>query len=87
MSLDFICSCEIINNEQINIPKSANCYKLSSGNILFFKTNPEARFCKIPLYASSISFDMQKHKFNINYGKPVYRYSNGYDLQEDKVLK
>jgi len=74
MALEFICSNEIIMSKKIEIPKSANHYKLKSGKIKFFYVNSLSKELKeIPIRAKTVAFDnYSKRSYWIEYGKPTF---------------
>lgn len=87
MALEFLLSVKIEpwKETRISIPEGANYYKLKSGKIKFFRVNPtpERKMVKIADNACEIKIYMQKHCFNINYGKPLFYDAEGNDLNMD----
>ena len=81
MALEFICSEIIESGKRIKIPKGANCYRLKSERIKFFRANPKKRFMEIPIVAREVSFDMEGNSFTIEYGEPRFYDSAGNDLK------
>lgn len=73
MALEFICSNNIEYEKRIKIPESANCYRLNSGKIKFFRVNLNAKDINFIIEnATEISFDIEKYAFHISYGNPVF---------------
>ncbi|MEK6936417.1 MAG: hypothetical protein AABW67_06535 [Nanoarchaeota archaeon] len=93
MTLEFICSIEIESGKKIEIPVGVNYYIRKSKTISpkkgreprinFFKVNPSPTYKmkQIPENVKYIGFDMEQHKFNIEYGQPRF-----YDW-EGNILK
>ncbi|MCK5043376.1 hypothetical protein KAR52_00010 [Candidatus Pacearchaeota archaeon] len=83
MALEFICSNEIILSKEIEIPRSANHYKLKSGKIKFFYVNSFFKEMReIPIRARTMVFDdFLKTSYLIDYGEPAF-----YD-EERNILK
>jgi len=94
MALEFICSNNIEFGEMIKIPYGANYYirksktnsskKGRNPRVNFFNVNSlhSLRMKKIFRGAKHISFDIEEHKYNIEYGKPCF-----YDYDGNKILK
>ena len=83
MALEFICAESIDSQNRIKIPSGANCYRLKSAKIKFFKTNPEIRFKKIPSLAEEVSFEIEGNRFTIEYGEPSFYDREGNDLKNN----
>ncbi len=77
MALEFISSEGIFNGKRISIPEGANCYRIKSEKIKFFRKDLEGiervKFIPKNPKPRKMSFEgVEKNAHNIEYGEPVF---------------
>lgn len=87
MVLEFICSNEIVNGNEIPLPSCATHYRCKNGFVRFFYFNERESFempktFLIPFRAKTMNFNSCRNCYNMNYGVPEF-----YDLDGQNILK